>query len=230
MKYFSLLSCLLLLLSSCVKYESIELTENTTVNPNLSQNYFPHEDYYLWTFADQDGYDVEWHYNVNPSYNDADGFVYLGNRNRSIRLFGGSNIWESYWIKKTDDAVQIKTTEYYNYLTILELVPYPITLYTKNIAYGSSWVENIAIEYTQFDQLNNQYINNRYYPTSLNYLVTGFDETIIFNGISYSGVNTYRVSYNIGSQEMYREIMLAKDVGVIKFEDQDEVLELRFYE
>ena len=102
-------------------------------------------------------------------------------------------------------------------------------MYTADINAGSTWTETRDIEYKRFNQATNSYEPNLVVETTINYKVTGFNETKTVNGNIYEHVNTYLMEYTFNNKEMYREFMLANNVGLIRFEDQDEYFELKYF-
>lgn len=218
---------LLWTINSCTKYEAVFLEKK--IPDSVKLNYFPYDEYSKWVYRDKNAYETEFVHSGVSTNPEEEGFVKLGHRNRMLRNFGGSAVWESYSVKRTDNVVIFKTKESYNFLVELELIPYPIILPTQNVNAGDEWSKNINIEYTQYDQLNAVYINNLVYNTTMHYKILGVNETKTVNSKSYENVISYRIDYLFGGMEMFREIMLAEGVGLISFEDQDDKLELIYY-
>lgn len=218
-----------LLLLSCAKHESVFL--DLKVSEVLKGNFFPFEEYHEWEYYKND--DLAFRLNTNGPYRTyaygAYDFLDLGTRRRTTLLFGGVGVWERFNVKRADTAVVLQIIEQYDFATVLKSVPYAINLYTKNIALGTKWQDTRNIEYTQFQQWNSSFIHNLVYPTTLYYEVIGFNETKTILGTEYKHVITYRIDYEVNSTPLYREFMLAKDVGIVSIKDEYSHVQLRSY-
>lgn len=219
------LSVFFLFLNSCVKYESIPL--ELKVLEVLKGNFFPFETYFRWKYDENSSYSFDLSFNgPNRIYQEGSEFINMGLRQRTTPLFGYVSVWEIYFIKRTNNAVVLQIDEQFNFSTVLRSIPYDINLYTKEIFLGAKWQDQRTIEYTRFQQSSGNYLSNAVFPTTIYYEVIGFNDTKVILGKEYQHVMTYRLDYIIDQTPLYREFMLAKDVGIISINDNGVLSEL----
>jgi len=171
-----------------------------------------------------------WKYDCNYNYADFEfqhggtkdslGYYPIGSRRRSISLYGGSSILESFSYKETDSIMSFNISESYNYLVLLKLIPYSLN-FKKFAKVGDTWAETKTLTYTRYDQVSDQFITPHTYYVTYEYSVIDSPTEIDIQGIEINQTITYKIDYEIAGKYFSRTFTFADKVGLIHFTDDD---------